>query len=339
MKDKVLNTIKKFNLINKNDTIVIGVSGGPDSMCLLHILNLLKEELEFKIVVAHINHMIREEAEEETRYVQEYCEKIGVQCFIKRIDVIKKAEAEKSGTEEAGRKARYDFFEEVLDKVNGNKIAIAHNSNDNAETVLMNIFRGSGTSGLKGIEPIRDNKFIRPLIECERNEIEKYCEDNKLEPKIDKSNFENIYTRNKIRNILIPTIQKEFNTNIIESLNKLSSLAREEEEFVQKYIEELVQNELLEQDENLGNSTSSKSIVINLKRFNELDGFVKSKVILYAIKQIQGSTQGIEKIHVDDIIKLCSKNIGNKYLMPNKNIKVFVKGGKCTIGDSFLLCK
>ena len=339
LKDKVLNTIKKFNLINKNDTIVIGVSGGPDSMCLLHILNLLKEELEFNIVVAHINHMIREEAEEETRYVQEYCEKIGVQCFIKRIDVIKKAEAEKSGTEEAGRKARYDFFEEVLDKVNGNKIAIAHNSNDNAETVLMNIFRGSGTSGLKGIEPIRDNKFIRPLIECERKEIEKYCEDNKLEPKIDKSNFENIYTRNKIRNILIPTIQKEFNTNIIESLNKLSLLAREEEEFVQKYIEELVQNELLEQDENLGNSTSSKSIVINLKRFNELDGFVKSKVIFYAIKQIQGSTQGIEKIHVDDIIKLCSKNIGNKYLMPNKNIKVFVKGGKCTIGDSFLLCK
>lgn len=331
MKEKVLNTIKKYNLISKNDKIVIGVSGGPDSMCLLHILNSLKQKLEFEIVVAHVNHMIREEADQETKYVQEYCEKIGVPCFVKRIDVIKKAENEKTGTEEAGRKARYDFFDEVLKEVNANKIAVAHNSNDNAETILMNIFRGSGTSGLKGIEPIRDNKFIRPLIECERKEIEEYCEVNKLEPKIDKSNFENIYTRNKVRNMLIPTIQKEFNANIIESLNKLSVLAREEEEFIQKYIEELVQNDLIEQDETLGNSCETKTIVLNLKKLNRLDNFVKGKVILYAIKQVQGSTQRIEKIHVDDIIKLCAKNIGNKYLTPNKNLKVFVKGGKCTI--------
>ena len=122
---------------------------------------------------------------------------------------------QKIGTEEAGRKLRYSFFEEVAQKTNANKIVTAHNANDNSETVLMNLIRGTGTSGLKGIEAKRDNKYIRPLIECTRKEIEEYCEQNKLEPKQDKSNSENIYTRNKIRNILIPLIENEFNPNII----------------------------------------------------------------------------------------------------------------------------
>ena len=386
MKNKVLNTIKKYNLIQENDKIVIGVSGGPDSMCLLHILNGLKEKLNFEIVVAHINHMIRKEAEEETQYVKNFCDKLGIKCYIKRIDVIDKSNKEKIGTEEAGRKARYDFFEEVLNIVNANKIATAHNENDNAETVLMNIFRGAGTSGLKGIEPIRDNKYIRPIIECERREIEEYCRVNKLQPKIDKTNFENVYTRNKIRNVLIPEIKKEFNPNIIESLNKLSILSRQENNFIQEYAKNIMENELIvEKDlENLQQSINekqnnkicreqmekekiakdklqkeqmqknqiekeeiqrkqlqkeqiskektqnNKSIVLNLKKFNQLDDVIKNRIVLETIQRVLGSTQGIEKIHVDDIVKLCSKNIGNKYLTPNKNIKVLVKDGNIT---------
>lgn len=386
MKNKVLNTIKKYNLIQENDKIVIGVSGGPDSMCLLHILNGLKEKLNFEIVVAHINHMIRKEAEEETQYVKNFCDKLGIKCYIKRIDVIDKSNKEKIGTEEAGRKARYDFFEEVLNIVNANKIATAHNENDNAETVLMNIFRGAGTSGLKGIEPIRDNKYIRPIIECERSEIEEYCRVNKLQPKIDKTNLENVYTRNKIRNVLIPEIKKEFNPNIIESLNKLSILARQENNFIQEYAKNIMENELIVEKnlENLQQSRNekqnnkicreqmqkekiakdklqkgqmqknqiekeeiqrkqlqkeqiskektqnNKSIVLNLKKFNQLDDVIKNRIVLEAIQRVLGSTQGIEKIHVDDIVKLCSKNIGNKYLTPNKNIKVLVKDGNIT---------
>lgn len=384
MKNKVLNTIKKYNLIQENDKIVIGVSGGPDSMCLLHILNGLKEKLNFEIVVAHINHMIRKEAEEETQYVKNFCDKLGIKCYIKRIDVIDKSNKEKIGTEEAGRKARYDFFEEVLNIVNANKIATAHNENDNAETVLMNIFRGAGTSGLKGIEPIRDNKYIRPIIECERSEIEEYCRVNKLQPKIDKTNFENVYTRNKIRNVLIPEIKKEFNPNIIESLNKLSILARQENNFIQEYAKNIMENELIvekdlenqSRNEKQNNkicreqmekekiakdklqkeqmqknqiekeeiqrkqlqkeqiskekTQNNKSIVLNLKKFNQLDDVIKNRIVLETIQRVLGSTQGIEKIHVDDIVKLCSKNIGNKYLTPNKNIKVLVKDGNIT---------
>lgn len=339
MKEKVIDTIKKYNLIDAGDIIVIGVSGGPDSMCLLHILNSLRQSLDFEIVVAHINHMIREDAESETQFVQEYCNKIGVECYIQRINVIEKSNLEKIGTEEAGRKARYDFFEKVLKDTGANKIATAHNANDNAETILMNIFRGTGISGLRGIEPIRDNKYIRPIIECERFEIENYCNENNLEPKIDKTNFENTYTRNKIRNILIPELKKEFNPNIIQALNKLSSLARQENEFIQNYVENITEKDLKvpelmainkEALEQIADNQKLENIqyVLDLKKFNALENFIKSKVILYVIQKVLGSTQGIEKVHIDDIIKLCSKNVGNKFLMPNKKIKVLVKSGK-----------
>ncbi|MBO6244603.1 MAG: tRNA lysidine(34) synthetase TilS [Clostridia bacterium] len=149
MQKKVLKTIHKYNLINKGDKIVIGVSGGPDSICLLNILNSLKEKLNFEIVVAHINHMIREEADFETEYVKNFCKNIGVKCFVKKVNVTEIANKQKKGTEETGRKIRYNFFNEVLEKTSANKVATAHNSNDNAETVLMNIIRGSGLSRIK----------------------------------------------------------------------------------------------------------------------------------------------------------------------------------------------
>ena len=178
-------------LIKSGDKIVLGVSGGPDSMCMLDIIRELKEKeiIDFDIYVAHINHMIREEAIEDEKYVQDYCQKYNIECYIKRADVLRIADENKIGTEEAGRKVRYDFFEEVLRKTGANKIAIAHNKNDKIETIIMHLLRGSGLSGLKGIQPIRDNKYIRPLIECERQEIEQYCEERKLHPRIDKTNF------------------------------------------------------------------------------------------------------------------------------------------------------
>ena len=332
--EKVENTIKKYNLIDRKDKIVVGVSGGPDSVCLLNILKELKNKLDIEIIVAHVNHMIREEAEEETQYVEDMCKTMNVKCFVKRIDVVRKANSEKIGTEEAGRNARYDFFEEVLKQTDANKIATAHNANDNAETVLMNIFRGTGVSGLKGIEPIRDNKFIRPLIECERGEIEEYCSSNKLNPRIDKSNFENIYTRNKVRNIIIPKLKEEFNPNIITAINKLSDLATQEEEFVKNHVDKVIKENLfVVPNEEILNElrlqNEKKYFIINLKEFNKLDDFIKSKVVIEVIQNVVGSIQGIEKVNVEEIINLCSKSIGNKYLTPVKRLKVYVNKGKC----------
>lgn len=227
LEKKVLNTIKEYKLIETGEKVVIGVSGGPDSMCLLNILNNLKKDLNIDIFVAHINHMIREEADSETEYVKEFCKKIDVECFVKKVNVIKISEESKLGTEETGRRIRYDFFREIKKKTNSDKIATAHNLNDNAETVLMNIIRGSGSSGLKGIEPIK-NDLIRPIIKCKRDEIEDYCNTLKLNPKFDKSNEENIYTRNKIRNLLLPYLKENFNPNIIETINRMSDLLKQE---------------------------------------------------------------------------------------------------------------
>ena len=320
MKNKVINTIKKFNLIQSGDKIVLGVSGGPDSISMLNILNEIKEDFKFEIYVAHINHMIREEAIEDEKYVQNYCEKNNINCYVKRIDVQQFANTNKIGTEEAGRKIRYDFFEEVTQNVGANKIGIAHNKNDKIETIMMNLIRGSGLSGLKGIEPIRDNKYIRPLIECERQEIEQYCEKNSLNPRIDKTNFENDYTRNKIRNIVIPYIQKEFNPNIIQTMDRFSQVATEESDYINKQTNEIYQKLLIEKTTN--------QIILKLKEFNKQEKVIKNRIVLMAIKEVMGSTERIEKIHIEDIIKLCDNNVGNKFLTPNKNVKILVKDKK-----------
>ena len=364
LEKEVLSTIKKYNMIKEGDKVVIGVSGGPDSITLLNVLNKFKEKLNIKIYVAHINHSIRKEADEETEYVREFCKKIGVEFFFKKIDVEQEAKKLKIGTEEAGRNIRYAFFEEVAKKVGANKIATAHNSNDNAETVLMNIIRGTSISGLKGIEKMRDNKFIRPLIETTRDKIEEYCKIEKLNPRYDKSNKENVYTRNKVRNLLIPYIQKEFNPNIIEGINRLSNIATEEERFLNSLVEEeykrilikerresnkkkgkdlLLETENKSVEETVQNNNEEKrniyegkeeinneeiKAILNLKEFNKLDNVIKSRLILYTISNLYDTAVGIEKIHIDDIIKLCNNNIGNKYLTPRKGIKIYVKKGK-----------
>ena len=319
MKDKVIETIKKYELIQAKDKIVLGVSGGPDSISMLDILRQIQEEFDFEIVVAHINHMIRKEAIQDEEYVKKYCEKNNIKCFVKRIDVIDIANNKKIGTEEAGRLVRYEFFDEVLKQTGSNKIAIAHNKNDKIETIIMHLLRGSGLSGLKGIEPIRGN-IIRPLIECEREEIEKYCDENRLEPRIDKTNFENDYTRNKIRNIVIPYIEKELNPNIIETIDRLSEVVKKEDRYLEKVALDVYDKILIKQEPG--------QIMLELKGFNEQDEVIKSRIILYTVKKLFGSSQGIEKIHINDIIKLCNNNIGNKYLTPNKKIKILVKDKK-----------
>ena len=324
MEQKVLETIKQNNLIQNGDKIVLGVSGGPDSMAMLHILKKIKEKnkIKFEIIVAHINHMVRKEASEDEEYVSQNCENMNLEFYSKSIDVKKLANTNKIGVEEAGRKVRYEFFEEVLKQTKANKIAIAHNKNDKVETTLMNILRGSGIKGLRGIE-VKNSQYIRPLLECTRKEIEEYCIQNNINPKIDKTNLENDYTRNKIRNIVIPYIEKEFNPNIIETISRLSELIKKEDDYMQK--ETLIAyKEILEKED-------KTEIVLKLSKFNNLHEVLRTRIILLAIAKIFGTAKNIEKVHIEDIVKLCENNIGNKYLTPNKNTKVLVKNHKIYI--------
>ena len=327
LEQKILDFITKNNLIENGDKIVLGVSGGPDSICMLSILNEIskKKLIDFEIFVAHINHGLRENAKLDEEFVRSFCEKIGVQFFVKHADIKKISEEQKRGLEETGRIVRYEFFDEIMEKTNSNKIAIAHNNNDKSETIIMNIFRGTGIKGLIGIEA-KNGKYIRPLIETDRNEIEQYLKEKNIVARHDESNDENTYTRNKIRNIVIPYIQKEFNPNITNSLERLSEIAKEEEEYLvnqtASVFKKICIDEINVTDNFEYNKLNNAEIVINLKEFNKQETLIQKRIILYSVNKIFGTTKGIEKIHLEDIIKLCNNNIGNKYLTPNKNLKI-----------------
>lgn len=323
LENKVEQTITKHQMLQNGDKIVVGVSGGPDSMTLLSILLKLKEKHNLKLYIAHINHMIRKNAIIDEEYVKNFCEKNNLEYYIKRANVRKQAKKEKKSLEEKGREIRYNFFEEVLKNTNSNKIAIAHNLNDRVETIIMNTIRGTGPSGLKGIEAKR-GKYIRPLLEVEREEIEKYCEENKINPRHDETNDDTTYTRNKIRNIVIPYLKDEFNPNIIKSIIRLSDITKEEQEYINKEVKK-VYNDIIIKEE--------KEIHYDLKKFNNQDKIIQKKLILLAIEKIFGSTKGIEKINLEDIIKLCNNNIGNKYLKPNKKTKIEIKNKQIIIKE------
>lgn len=318
LEQNFLDTIKQNNLIKKGDKIVVGVSGGPDSITLLTCLNKYKEKLEYEIIVAHINHLIREDSTEDEKFVENICKEMKIKCYIKRENILKIARETKKGTEEVGRKIRYDFFDEVAKKENANKIAIAHNMNDNAETVLLNLIRGCGLSGLEGIQAKEYEQYIRPLINCKREEIEEYCLKHNLKPRIDYTNKENIYKRNKIRNELIPYL-KELNPNIIQNLSRLSKIVKDENTYINLQVQ------------NIYNKISKESlgkIELELDEFQKIDNVLKQNLIIYTIVKLLGDARNVEKVNIDDIIKMANRNIGNKYIIINKKLKVLIKNKK-----------
>lgn len=318
LEQNFLDTIKENNLINKGDVIVVGVSGGPDSITLLTCLNKYKEYLGITVICAHVNHLIRVDSTEDEQYVENMCEKMGIKCYVKRENIEELAKEQKKGTEEVGRKIRYDFFDEIAKKENANKIAIAHNMNDNAETMLLNIIRGTGMQGLEGIQAEEYGKYIRPLINCAREEIEEYCEKNNLQPRIDSTNKENIYKRNIVRNKILPQM-KEINPNIVENLSRLSKIIKSENSYIKNEVKNIY---------NRIATLSLGKIEIDIHEFQKLELSLKQNLILYAINQIAGSTRNIEKINIDDIIKMSERNVGKKYMLINKNLKVLIENKK-----------
>jgi tRNA(Ile)-lysidine synthase len=230
--NKMISTIQQHNMIGDGDRIVIGVSGGADSVALLRALHAIQTDYNLTLIVCHVNHKIRPgAAERDQRFVEELCRELGVMCYVKEANVEALAKEWGMSDEEAGRKVRYDFFNEFV-CVDG-KIATAHNKNDNAETVMMRFMRGTGLHGLTGIPYQRDN-IIRPLLDISRDEIEGYLEEIGQPHITDETNLQPIYTRNKIRLNLIPEIQKEFNPNFVETLTNNITNYRDEDDFMFK---------------------------------------------------------------------------------------------------------
>jgi len=248
--ERVRNTIINNHLIEKGEHIVIGLSGGPDSVCLFHILCQLREELGIRLYAVHINHGLRPgAADEDQKYTEDLCARYQVPCRTFSFDVTRIARESGMSSEDAGRKVRYQSFFEVADQIENEtggsiKIAVAQNMNDQAETVLMRILRGTGTEGLVGIEYLRTEKnrgIIRPLLDVTRAEIELYCKENGLDPRIDLTNLEPIYTRNKIRLELLPYLSENYNGNIVAALNRLSRIAKEDKDYFGRFTETILE--------------------------------------------------------------------------------------------------
>ena len=236
MLKKVEEYVIENKLIKAKDKILVALSGGPDSVCLLHILYKLKEVLDIEIGAIHINHLLRgEESEGDERYIKDLFDKLGIKYYVKRIDIEYIANSTGVSLEVAGRNERYKAFEEIRNEYNYNKVAVAHNANDQAETVLMRMMRGTGLEGLTGIKAKRKDGIIRPILCLNRYEIEKYCEDNELKPRIDASNYERVYSRNKVRLDILPYMKENFNKDIIETLNRMVLLLQKDNEFIEEY--------------------------------------------------------------------------------------------------------
>lgn len=299
-------TIKKYHMLNINEHIIIGVSGGADSMALLNVLISLKAKYFLNITAVHINHGLRgKEADEDEKFVLDFCRKNDVNAESFHFDIKKESKRLMLTEEETGRIIRYKAFNDVLEKYNADKIAVAHNINDNAETVLMNLFRGSGVNGLAGINPVRE-KIIRPLINCSREEIEQYCIKENILYRTDSTNSKTIYTRNKIRLDLIPWIKENLNNNIINSLSRTSNIIDEENNFLNqmafKGFEECC--------------IYKEKVLINIEKFKDFDNVLKRRIIRIACLKFSRDLHDISYEHVNMILSLLYKQTGKIVNLP-----------------------
>ncbi len=312
MFDKVLKTIEKFKMIDKNDCIVVGVSGGADSVCLLHILSRLSESYNLKLRVVHINHCLRgEDSDADERYVEDLCGQLGVSFFKFSFDIKNEAKRLSVSEEEAGRIFRYKCFYQVCDDFQSGKIAVAHNKNDNAETIVMRFIRGTGIKGLCGISPVRKN-IIRPLIECERFEIERYCFYNNLDFRVDITNTFDVYTRNKIRLRLFPWISKNLNENIVSSVVRNAEIISDEELF----LEEISDDAFYSCSLNSG-FDNDKEVVLETEKLLGFNIAVIRRVLRKACRFFSKDLKDLSYSHINMLVDLAKGETGKFLRLPS----------------------
>ena len=299
---EILNINKIYNLIESNDIIVVGFSGGPDSVFLVEMLKKLQHFFNFKIYLVHINHLLRgEDADSDENFSFEYAKKNNLEIFIKRIPIKEIAKEIGKTLEEVGREERYKFFSEIYEKVGATKIATAHNKDDQIETFLFRLIRGTSLQGLEGIK-IKNNNVIRPISEIYKKDILEYLNKNEIQYKIDKTNFENEFTRNSIRLDLIPFIEERYN---IKFKDKIFSLIKE--------IRENNQNNSL----NLSDYTDSENRII-LEKTKFLSNFDKKNLLSLFLnkKNIE-----VNRNKIDEISSLIKSN-GTKKIDLDKSYRI-----------------
>lgn len=320
MNNKILNTVKKYNMLSLGDTVLVGCSGGADSMLLLSFLISIRDEYSLTLKVAHIEHGIRgQESLDDALFVEEYCKKNNVEFNILHIDAVGEARENSLGIEEYSRNRRYEFFNSIP----CDRIATAHNLSDNIETVLMRLGRGTGLKGACGIPPVRD-KIIRPLIEISSSEIRQYCNEHNISYRVDSTNLENNYARNKIRNELIP-VYKELFPELETALSAFILDACEDYSYIEKSAK-------LTLDEALENNK------LNIQILRKTDASIQKRVIN---QYFLDNEITLDRIHLNDVFKLVHKNgkiqiKGSVFAVSNEKYLRIADFSKKQFNDSFV---
>jgi len=313
--EKALKTIKKHSMIQKGDSILIGLSGGPDSVCLSVILDELKDNFNLSLHALYVDHGLRpEEGRDEAAFCRRFCDGLGIDFHVESVMTKEHSEKKKLNLQETARELRYEALERKAIEVDAVRIAIAHNADDQAETVLMRLIRGAGRRGLSGMSPVRGG-IIRPLIDIERKEIEAFLAEKNLSFMTDSSNLKKDYSRNWLRSEVIPLL-KEQNPSVSDSINRTAEILREEEKYLQIATTKTMMR--------LVTRKSDDSIELFLVPLLNIDRAILRRILRRALSEI-GADRGIELVHIDDIIRLINENISGDMINLPKGIRA-VKG-------------
>ncbi len=280
-------SIRQSNLIAVGDRIIVGVSGGPDSLTLLLMLKALACEYKLTLHAAHLDHMIRKASAQDANFVKRFCDRLKVPLTIKKIDV--KRLAQRRSIEEVAREQRFKFFCSLAKKYGANKIALGHNLDDQAETVLMRLLRGSGLSGLSGITAqrvINGYTFIRPLINIRRKDIETYLRRRHIRARIDESNLEDAYLRNRIRHRLLPFIEKNYNNNIKQVLCNTALAAADDYDYLSQEARK---------------AASASGTAPPIKKLTRMHPAIRRMVLRINFKRLKGDTRALEFRHIHEL--------------------------------------
>jgi tRNA(Ile)-lysidine synthase len=299
---KVHNTLRRYEMVRPDDTILIGASGGPDSTALIDVLSALADRLSFRIGIAHLDHSIRNvESNRDARFVADLAQRRGLPFFTAREDVLDYKRKNKISLEEAARRVRYDYLEKVARENGYHRIALGHHRDDNAEQVLMALIRGSGPLGLSGIPPIRtvgggNITIIRPLISVWRSDIITYLRLNRIEYRHDHSNQNEAHLRNRIRHQLIPLLRNDYNPNISETVNRLSDVIRAEDRWMAAAVEPVYESIVI--------SRRKGEMVLSAHGLADLSSALSRRIIRNSIAEVKGNLRRIGYTHIDAVSRL-----------------------------------
>jgi tRNA(Ile)-lysidine synthase len=312
----VRSTIIRYGMLAPGDKVVVGVSGGPDSVALLHVLCVLRDEFGASLHVAHLNHMLRgEAADEEAEYVAAFADRLGLSCTVEAVDVREYAEKARVSIELAARDVRYDFYRRTAVDEGASKVALGHHAGDQAETVLLRLIRGTGMRGLGGIPAVRpldstcDIMVIRPLLDLTPPEVHSYCHAEQLAYYIDVSNVSPIYLRNKIRHELIPLLEQDYNPRVIRTLSNTAELVQDDED----YLSHKVRGKLGQ----IAKVALPHNVVICIPGLGKQHIAIQRRIIRQAVFSLAGELDDFEFIHVEKVLELAETGkTGSRISLP-----------------------